>query len=73
MPFLLIPVVIALFMLFAPLTATPAQSQIQDPATTLQIHYTRGGIVQINPTSGATRFVPYRLASEFDRRSLRVS
>ena len=34
----------------------------------MEFHYTKGGIVQIVPSSGATRFIPYRLAGEMDRR-----
>lgn len=34
----------------------------------MEFHYTKGGIVQIVPSSGATRFIPYRLAGELDRR-----
>lgn len=39
-----------------------------DHRASVEIHYTKGGIVQIVPSSGATRFIPYRLAGEMDRR-----
>ena len=40
-------------------------------AATMDIHYTKGVVVHINPVTGATRFVPYRLAGDLDRRQRR--
>ena len=53
-----------------PLAAVSSRSALapQDRRASVEIHYTKGGIVQIMPSSGATRFIPYRLAGEMDRR-----
>lgn len=53
-----------------PLTAVSPSSAPPPQAhrASVEIHYTKGGIVQIVPSSGATRFIPYRLAGEMDRR-----
>jgi hypothetical protein len=67
---------LVIFVLFTiALTATPfavvspsSGSPSQERRASLEFHYTKGGIVQIVPSSGATRFIPYRLAGELDRR-----
>ena len=65
MPLLIIPLFLALFALLTPLALSPLPLAPEPPAIVaaapvLQMHYTRGGIVQINAKTGATRFIPYR-------------
>lgn len=74
MPIFLIPILFAavLFMtplafLSAPIAPSPAPAVSSVPV--IQMHYTKGGIVQINTITGATRFTPYRLVPELDRRT----
>ena len=74
MPIFLISILFAavLFMtplalLSAPINPSPAPAVASAPV--IQMHYTKGGIVQINTMTGATRFTPYRLVPELDRRS----
>lgn len=69
MPLIVIPLLFAAFLFFAPiaaLPASPAPAMLQ--ADVVELHYTRGGIVHLNRTTGATRFTPYRLAGNLDRR-----
>lgn len=69
MPLLLIALLFALMMTLAPPVSAPlslAAAPAGRPAP--EYHYTRGGIVEINPVTGATRFKPYRVAGHLDRR-----
>ena len=74
MPIFLIPLLFAavLFMtplafLSAPIAPSPAPAVAS--VSVMQMHYTKAGIVQINTLTGATRFTPYRLVPELDRRT----
>ncbi len=70
MPLLFVALAFALMIAFAPPLPTslrvPAPAVVTAPAN--EVHYTKGGIVEINRITGATRFTPYRLAGELDRR-----
>jgi hypothetical protein len=71
MPLILIPLLFAAVLFFAPIAAVPAitsVAQIPISADVVELHYTRGGIVRLNRTTGATRFTPYREAGDLDRR-----
>ena len=71
MPALLIALLIAAFAFITPIPATPISAPIRPgiPAQKIEFHYVRGGIVQINPDTNSTRFIPYRYAKEYDRRA----
>ena len=71
MPTLIITLALALLVLITPVSMSPmtAARVIAPPQNVLVHHYIRGGVVQINTTTNATRFIPYRVAKEFDRRS----
>lgn len=65
MPLLLLPLLLALFAFLTPIALSPLSAPPVPPAIVatvpvVQMHYTRGGIVQINSKTGATRFIPYR-------------
>lgn len=68
----LIPLLTWAVVIFATVVSVPSvllMEQAYVPvAATMDIHYTKGGIVRINQVTGATRFVPYRLAGDLDRR-----
>lgn len=74
MPVLLFPLLLAAILFLTPLsfltvpTAPPPAPTVASTPV-VQMHYTKGGIVQINTATGATRFIPYRLAPELDRRT----
>jgi hypothetical protein len=75
MPVLLFPLLLAAILFLTPLSfltvpaaPQPAPTAASTPA--VQMHYTKGGIVQINTSTGATRFTPYRLAPQLDRRGI---
>ncbi len=71
----LLALVLATLALLSPISLSLAKAvHSPSPQATVSVvpvlHYTRGGVVQLNPMSGATRFIPYRLAKGLDRRSL---
>ena len=71
MPLFIVPLLMAAALFLS--TSLVFQSSLQPTLSlvtqsSIQMHYTKGGIVQIVPSSGATRFIPYRLAGELDRR-----
>lgn len=68
MPLFFLILALAVVFTFAP--PVPQVVEFVRPSPTPQYHYTRGGVVQINPVTGATRFVPYRVAGELDRRRI---
>ena len=71
MPLILIPLLFAVVLFFAPIAAAPAVisvAQLPIQADVVELHYTRSGIVRLNRTTGATRFTPYRMAGDLDRR-----
>ena len=73
MPVLLFPLLLAAILFLTPLsflTVPTAPPPVPTVASTpvVQMHYTKGGIVRIAPSSGATRFIPYRLAGDLERR-----
>lgn len=71
MPLILIPLLFAAVLFFAPIATVPAitsVAQVPIPADVVELHYTRSGIVRLNRTTGATRFTPYRVAGDLDRR-----
>lgn len=75
MPVLLFPLLLAAILFLAPLSfltvpTAPLPAPTADSTPVVQLHYTKGGIVQINTATGATRFIPYRLAPELDRRAM---
>lgn len=67
MPFLILIFAVAVFFTFSP--PLPPVTEFTRPSATPEIHYTKNGIVHLNRATGATRFVPYRLAGELDRRA----
>ena len=72
MPTVFVALILAVFALFSPLqgaSTAAAHEPASTPSSTLLKHYVRGGIVVINQDTLATRFIPYRLARELDRRS----
>ena len=72
MPVLLFPLLLAAILFMTPLSFLTVPT-VPAPASfatqVVQMHYTKGGIVQINTTTGATRYTPYRLVPELDRRT----
>lgn len=73
MPVLLFPLLLAAILFLTPLSfltvpTAPLPSPTAASTPAVQMHYIKGGIVQINTATGATRFTPYRLAPELDRR-----
>lgn len=68
MPLLVIALLFALMMMFVPPLPSPFVHVAENPRPMVEYHYTRGGIVEINRTTGATRFKPYRVAEKLDRR-----
>lgn len=71
MPLILIPLLFAVALFFALIAAAPAVisvAQLPIQADVVELHYTRSGIVRLNRTTGATRFTPYRMAGDLDRR-----
>jgi hypothetical protein len=68
MPFILIPFLIAAFLFLAPIASPAAPISARPAAAVVELHYIRGGIVQINHETGASRFTPYRVAADLDRR-----
>lgn len=71
MPLFIVPLLMAAALLLS--TSLVFQSSLQPTPSrvsqsSIQIHYTKGGIVQIMRSSGATRFIPYRLAGDLERR-----
>jgi hypothetical protein len=63
---------LAILALLTPIMAFQAPSLVSpgpvDPVPVIELRYTRAGVLQLNRTTGATRFVPYRLAGPLDRR-----
>ena len=73
MPTVFVALVLAVFALtsslsISPAAATHALTPAPESSAPIQHHHVRGGVVQINPATNATRFIPFRLAREFDRR-----
>ncbi len=71
MPLFIVPLLMAAALFLS--TSLVFQSSLQPTLSlvtqsSIQMHYTKGGIVQIVPSSGATRFIPYRLAGDLERR-----
>ncbi len=71
MPLFILPLLMAAALLLS--TSLMIQSsllpaRLPDTRSGIQLHYTKGGIVRIAPSSGATRFIPYRLAGDLERR-----
>lgn len=75
MPVLLFPLLLAAILFLTPLSflsvpSVPAPAPVPYASEqVVQMHYTKGGVVQINTATGATRFTPYRLVPELDRRT----
>lgn len=71
MPLFIVPLLMAAALFLS--TSLVFQSSLQPTLSlvtqsSIQMHYAKGGIVQIVPSSGATRFIPYRLAGDLERR-----
>ena len=72
MPFILLLSCLVFFVFASPIPAFFAdvpQRVSNTPSVELAQHYTRGGVVLINPRTMATRFIPYRAAENLDRRN----
>lgn len=73
MPVLLFPLLLGAILFLTPLsflTVPPVPAPVSYASEqVVQMHYTKGGVVQINTATGATRFTPYRLVPELDRRT----
>lgn len=74
MPILLIPILFAAILFMTPLAFVTPAYQDSAPAMisppTVQMHYTKAGIVEINTKTSATRFTPYKLVPQLDRRTM---
>ena len=72
MPFILLLSCLVFFVFTSPVPAFSAdvpRRVSNTPSVELAQHYTRGGVVLINPRTLATRFIPYRVAESLDRRN----
>ena len=52
-----------------PLSSSNAAQEPASAQSSLTTHYLRNGIVVINEKTLASRFIPYRLAGDLDRRN----
>lgn len=71
MPLLFIAFAFALMIAFAPPLPVSLRVPMQAVAVAAPVseaYYTKGGVVEINRITGATRFTPYRFARDLDRR-----
>lgn len=76
MHILLLPLIVVFCLFATPLVVAPSVLSVVPTARPsvvsadgLHVHFTKGGVVRINPKTGASRFTPYRLAPELDRRT----
>ena len=74
MPLLLVPLILAAVFFITPMAFLSAPAvQLPAPAAatapTMQVHYTKAAIVQINTMTGATRFTQYKLVPQLERRT----
>lgn len=70
MPTLIFALLLAVLVFATPVAMSPMTvvNAVAPPPTTITSHYVRNGVVQFNTATNASRFIPYRLAKEFDRR-----
>lgn len=72
MHLLYIVVVLSLMLVVSPIPAALPQ-KIVATEPVVELHYIKGGVIEINRHTGATRFTPYRYAGDLDRRRDRVA